>query len=223
MLGKNLRVLGDRPLIVHTIDAARRAASISRVIVSTEAESIAEVARAHGADVPFLRPAALAGDDSPMIDVVCHALDWLRAEGSEPEMLVLLQPTVPFRTSDAIDEAVRALAASTADAAVTVRAVPAHYNPEWQLRLDGGVLERLDGQPLATLPRRRQELPVTYIRDGSIYAVKTARLRATGSLYGGLTIGLMQPAAAINIDTLDDWNLAEAVLARTNQARKGSA
>jgi CMP-N-acetylneuraminic acid synthetase len=211
--GKNIRPLGDRPLIAYTIEAARTARRITRVIVSTDSSEIAEVARRCGADVPFLRPADLATDAAPMIDVITHALATLRQQdGRDPEIVVLLQPTVPFRTAAEIDRAVTRLEEEDTDAVVTVRPVPAHFNPAWQLRIDAGELRRVAGGPLRSLPVRRQDLEPTYIRDGSIYAVKTAALTDSGSLYGHRTSAVIAEHEAINIDSEDDWRRAEAAL-----------
>ena len=104
---KNIRSLGGKPLIACTIEAADSASRLDRVIVSTDDEEIAEVARSHGADVPFMRPAELATEDTPDAPVFIHALNWLgETEGFYPELLVNLRPTTPFKTGGIIDEVI---------------------------------------------------------------------------------------------------------------------
>src|SRR5437762_4327231 len=95
--GKNVAMLGDRPLVRWTIDAARRSRSLDRVIVSTDDPAVADLARAAHIDVPFMRPDDLGADDTPTADVVRHALTFLAAGGDRPDYVVVLQPTSPFR------------------------------------------------------------------------------------------------------------------------------
>ena len=95
--GKNLCLLRGRPLIEYTFDAAKGSRLLDRVILSTDDEAIAALGRAHGIEVPFVRPAHLAQDDTPMLDVLIHVLESLRSEAYEPDCLVLLQPTSPLR------------------------------------------------------------------------------------------------------------------------------
>src|SRR5438552_3313377 len=105
---KNVRLLAGKPLIVHSIEVARAAETVTRVVVSTDDEEIAEVARTAGAEVPFMRPAELAQDDSPDLGTFQHALHWLREHGGyEDELFVHLRPTHPVRRPERIDEAVR--------------------------------------------------------------------------------------------------------------------
>ncbi len=211
--GKNLRMLGGVPLLVHTLRTALATTSIGRAIVSTDSVEIAEVARQHGADVPFMRPAEFAQDDTPMVDVVRHAIETLGVREHRPEVIVLLQPTVPFRATDGIDAAVTMLDDSDLDAVVSVVAVPSSHNAAWQLRLNDGRLERADGAPLASLVARRQALEPTYVRDGAIYAFKRAAFLRTGSIYGTRTGAIVSDAPSINIDSWDDWHQAEAFVA----------
>jgi CMP-N-acetylneuraminic acid synthetase len=212
--GKNLKLLAGRPLVCYACAAARESRRISRSILSTDCPQIAEAGRVAGVEVPFLRPAALAGDMSATIDVVLHALHYLAAhEGACPEIVVLLQPTAPLRRGHHVDEAVDLLLASGSDAVVSVTRVPAHFHPSWQFVLRDGVLEPLLGTPWAQIIPRRQDLPPTYTRNGAIYAVCTSALESTRSLYGNHCLGyVMPPDVSINIDTQDDWQHAETAL-----------
>jgi CMP-N,N'-diacetyllegionaminic acid synthase len=212
--GKNIKWLAGRPLIAYTIDAARQSRSVSRTIVSTDSEAIADVARSLGVDVPFLRPSHLAADDTPTHQVITHALDWLAAASERlPDVVVLLQPTVPFRPADQIDRAVTILSEAAVDAVVSVVPVVASYHADWQLAVRDGLLERYSGGPVASLPTRRQDLPPTYVRDGSVYAFKTEAFRRTGTFYGAKTAALVGDQSGVNIDTPDDWARAEAIIA----------
>ena len=118
---KNVRMFAGKPLIAHTIDAAKRAPSVSRIIVSTDDEEIARVSKECGADVPFLRPAELATSTSKVVDAVVHLLEKLKAdENYAPAHILLLQPTSPLRTSDDIEKAIKLFFDSEADSLVSV-------------------------------------------------------------------------------------------------------
>ena len=106
--GKNIRPFQGMPLIAHSIIAARESGLSGRIVVSTDDPEIADVALAYGAEVPFLRPQALADDVSPVIETALHALDWwVGANGTDPLLLLLLQPTSPLRTAEDIRQAFR--------------------------------------------------------------------------------------------------------------------
>lgn len=205
--GKNTRPLGDRPLIVWSIDAALGAACISRVIVSTDASEIAEVAAAAGADVPFSRPPELATDTASSVDVVAHAL----AECPGYDYFVLLQPTSPLRTGADIDAAFAQMQTARAEACVSVSVV--EKSPWLMFRLDEtGRLESLLPQWPAGM--RRQDLPTTYILNGAIYFGATRAFHRHGQLVPDAAVGhVLQHEHAVDIDTLDDFDRTEVILA----------
>ncbi|MBM4002646.1 MAG: acylneuraminate cytidylyltransferase family protein [Planctomycetes bacterium] len=222
--GKNIRLLGGRPLIDYAWAAASGCPSVTRIIVDTDSDAIAAVARQRGAEVPYLRPADLAQDATPTIDVVIHALRWLADhQDYRPEIVLLLQPTAPLRTSAHLAEALRRLQNEPgADAIVSVSAVPAHYNPLWQYRLDDGTLRLFCGGAPGDVVRRRQDLPPTYIRNGAIYATRTETV-LRGSLYGERCLAYEMPAELhLNIDTWEDWQRAEALLEQKEMWRAAS-
>ena len=128
---KNIRLLGGKPLLVWTAEAAKAARRLARAILSTDDEEIAAVGRAAGLDVPFLRPAELADDHSPTLAVLQHAVRWLEERGERYDAVCLLQPTNPLRTAVTIDACIARLVDTAADAVVTVLRVPAEYNPHW--------------------------------------------------------------------------------------------
>lgn len=211
--GKHLLPLGGRPLIAWTFDAAQAAGSLAQVIVSTDDPAVAAAARAAGIDVPFERPAALAADDTPMLDVLVHAVRELDRAHDRVEVVVLLQPTSPFRTAEHIDAAVTLLAQSGADSVVSVIAVPHRFVPESLMRLDGEQLTPYAGEIGVT---RRQDKPLLYARNGpAVLAVRRNVLLEQRSLYGrNIRPLVMADAESVDVDTAHDLALAELMLPR---------
>lgn len=205
---KNIVPLLGRPLLSYTIAAAREAACIDRIIVSTDDEGIAAVAAARGAEVPFLRPPELATDTAAGLEVARHALAWLKEhEGYIPDIVVELQPVAPLRLAADIEGAVALLLASGADSVVGL--VEADH-PYYLRSLENGVVKPfLPDTPEAF---RRQDLPPVYRCNGAIIAVRTPVLCA-GSFYGKDVRGyIMPPERSVDIDTPLDLRLAEALL-----------
>jgi CMP-N-acetylneuraminic acid synthetase len=211
---KNVRLLGGRPLIVHTIEAALASRCLTRTIVSSEDREILEVARAAGCATPFVRPAELADDRTSSVAVTLHALDWLeRHECFTPDVLVLLPPTAPLRGSVHIDSAVDALRADDAAEAVVAVTEP-DYPPYWMLSMSDGWLSWLF--PEGGRVDRRQDLPPAYRPNGSIYAIRVPALRAQRTFYPRATKGYVMPReASVNIDSELDFRLAELLQGRT--------
>lgn len=208
---KNLRLLAGHPLIHHTLEAARASELVTRILVSTEDEEIAAVARREGIEV-LRRPDRLARDDSPMVPVLQHALVSLKGRGSyRPDIVALLQPTAPLRGPEHIDGALRLLLESEANSVVSVCRVPGHYHPAWQLtRGDDGDLQLWIGKPLDEIVPRRQELSQTYTRNGAVYAIRTSSFLQEKTLYSRPCLGFVMPSSAsVNVDDLSDFALAE--------------
>ena len=215
---KNIRLLCGKPLIQYTAEAALASSRLSRVILSTEDEEIAEVGRRCGLEVPFLRPAELARDETPTLPVVQHAVRWIEAEGNRYDVICLLQPTNPLRGADDIDDCIQLLEASGADAVITVLPVPAEFNPHWVYLPDEAGLLRLSTGEADPLPRR-QALPAAFHREGSVYVTRRNVLMEENSLYGSRLRGhLMSSNQCINIDTEADWQRAEKILSTSVQA-----
>ena len=224
--GKNLRLLNGRPLIGHTIDTARASRAFDRVIVSTDDEAIAAGARFLRAEVPFMRPAELAQDETPHLPVLQHAVQWLREnERYEPDAVMLLQPTSPLRTVTHIRESIALLERSGADSVVSVSEVPAHFNPMRTLRVDADGFATLyvTGEPVRRRINRRQDMPTAWTMNGAIYLFRTPVLDGREpSLYGDRTIAYVMPHEfGISIDSLDDWNDVEKVLRLRELAPSG--
>src|SRR5262245_44927095 len=215
--GKNLKPLGGRPLIDYTIDAANDT-PLDRLILSTEDNKIAVVARGLGCEVPFMRPAELARDETPHLPVIQHAVQWLRdKENYVPDIVLTLQPTSPLRSSADIAAALRMLELSDADSVVSVNKVSAHAHPMRMLKVgaDGMATLFVTGQPVRMRINRRQDLPQAFVMNGAIYACRTGVLSGPKpSLYGHRVVAYPMPIErSISIDTPEDWEEAERQLA----------
>lgn len=207
--GKNIKVLGHQPIIAYSIKDGLASINLSKVIVSTDGEEIAEIARKYGAQVPFIRPNELAQDHTPSLDVVLHALDFFKLRGEDFEAVCLLQPTSPFRPKGFIDACIQKFVDTNADSLISVLEVPHEYNPHWTFKMDGeGSLAIATGESI--LIPRRQELPLAYHRDGSVYISKVSLIRDKSVLVGGKTVGILSDKAYYaNLDTPADWVKAE--------------
>jgi len=212
---KNITSLAGRPLLAYTADAVRASKRLLRCILSTDDVEIAKVGRECGLDVPFMRPAVLATDTAPSIDVMIDVAQRLCDAGSRPDVLVLLQPTTPLRAGEDIDGALDLLERTGADSVVTVAPVPSDHATEWQLTFgEDGALTLADGRPVRHIVSRRQLLRKTHYRNGAVYAVRLDTLLGQRSLYGERCLGYVMPAhRSVNIDSPDDLELAERVLA----------
>lgn len=205
--GKNIKILGDKPLIAYTIEQALQSDLLSRVIVSTDDPEIMATALKFGAEAPFTRPAALAHDAAASISVVVHAIEFLESKGEFYDAVCLLQPTSPFRESGFIDKAIAKFKKDGTDGLVSVLPVPHEFNPHWVFKPDqNGLLSIATGD--SEIIKRRQDLPEAFFRDGSVYITKTETLKR-GSFYGD-KIGFIKsnPDFYVNIDTIDDWQIA---------------
>lgn len=210
--GKNIRPLAGRPLLEYTARAARESGVIDRLVLSTDSREIADAGRRAGLEVPFLRPAALAADDTPMLPVLRHAIDTLAAGGWEADVVVLLQPTSPLRRPEHIRDAVARLRETGADSVVTVVEVPRHLSPDYVMRIDDGVLRPF--LPEGAHITRRQDARPAYSRDGTVYAFRRATLDRFGNIYGDDCRPLIiDPAESLSIDSPADWDAAERLLA----------
>ena len=209
--GKNIKVTGGQPLIVWTIQAALRAISVARTVVTTDSQKIAAVAKMHGAEVPFLRPEELAGDETPGILPILHTLNWLAEfEGYRPDYVCCLQPTSPLRTSQDIDAALRVLVEKQADAVVSV--TPAKHHPSWLKTMDeeGRVKAFLDRGENAD---NRQDLLPLYALNGAIYLARRTIIQDFRTWYTERTYAYVMPASrSLDIDTVDDLSLADLLL-----------
>ncbi len=211
--GKHLRRLGGDPLIAHTIRAALEARRIDRAVVSTDDEEIARVARALGAEVPFLRPPELARDGTPTLPVIDHAVRQLEAVGETISIVVTLQPTSPLRTAAQIDEAVSLLESSGARSAVAVAALGLPAS------ILGAVVDgRFRAMPMGGLDLRRQAAPPGVRVTGAIYVTRRGLL-AEGRLLDDAPAALLtEGPSAIDVDDLAGLRAARRALARRDRS-----
>ncbi|OGV63238.1 MAG: hypothetical protein A3K19_13045 [Lentisphaerae bacterium RIFOXYB12_FULL_65_16] len=203
--GKNIRIVGGHPVIAYTIAACRLSKEIDRTVVSTDSPEIADIARRYGAEVPFLRPAELARDDSGDIDYVRHAVDWLEEhEGSIPERIAQMRPTTPLRDPAVIDQGI-SFFKEHPDATSMRSGHEVAEPPEKMLRIRDGFFAGLfpeDPRPeYFNLPR--QVFPPAYHPNGYLDIVRPEFIRRTGKLYGDRILAFVTPSA-IEIDTVDD-------------------
>lgn len=212
--GKNLRPLGDRPLIAHMIGAAVESPLVDRVIMSTEDNRIAGVSREFGAETPFVRPPELATDLVPLVAVVKHAMEALDRQGDRADIVLQLAPTCPFVRTSTITRAVEHVAG--AEAAVTIKRIE-HEHPyrAKELHADGTFtpfLKDIDVEKYQS----RQELPELYCTSGAIYARRRALLEqwtgrnfAMGARPKGIVLDDIE---SVNIDRPVDFLFAEYLL-----------
>jgi CMP-N-acetylneuraminic acid synthetase len=210
--GKNIKLLNGKPLLQYTAEIALESKYLTEVILSSDDQAIIAIAESIGIQVPFVRPASLAEDHTPTIDVIIDALKWFENESVFFDAVCLLQVTSPFRTVEFLDKAIEKFIASGCDSLVSVQKVPHEYNPHWTFEVNEmGNLKIATGEE--KIISRRQELPDAYHRDGSIYITKTEVLLQQRSLYGKSTSFIeSSPEFYVNIDTLADWEKAEQMI-----------
>jgi len=209
---KNLKAFAGFPLIAYSIAAGLQSQLITRVIVSTDDEEIAEVSQRFGADVPFLRPEEYAQDQTPDLPVFEHALNWLsREEGYQPEIVVQLRPTSPLRRMWHIDEAVRSLVEHPQVDSVRTVVIP-FQNPfkMWTIADDGMLRPLLETQFKEPYNMPRQALPDVYWQTGYVDAAWSRTILQKKSMTGDHILPLIiDPGDWVDLDSPDDWQRAE--------------
>ena len=216
---KNVRPLRGKPLIVWSIEAGLAATRVASVVVSTDDPEIAEVARHHGARVPFIRPAELATDKSLQIDTIRHAVGFLEAQDEFYDVVLILQPTAPLRSPEDVDGALTLLETSGADSVISVCEVGGRH-PLTCYRADA------DGMLSPLLPSdargvQRQEFGSVLWRNGAIYAMRRDVVMTRNSLYGARTVGYLMPEErSFNIDSMFDLQVTEGYLRFLAEERK---
>lgn len=205
--GKNIRVLGDKPLIVWSIDVARDIEEICDILVSTDDPVIAGVCVEAGALVPWLRPEVLASDTASSVDVALHALNWYEAEKGEVDGVLLLQPTSPFRTKETVCKGIELFLKNNSQPVLGVS--PAHSHPMWSLKMDGEYLiPFLENNELES---RSQDLSPVFVVNGCFYLMSPAELRKNKSFFGSKSVPLLieSEKESLDIDTEWDWAVAK--------------
>lgn len=212
--GKNIRPLGEKPLIVWSIEVVLGIPEICDVLVSTDDAAIAEISRAAGALVPWLRPAELATDTASSTDAAIHALDWYEKEKGQIQGLLLLQPTSPFRSRKTVVRGIELFKANQGRPVIGIS--PAASHPMWCFRLEGNCM-----QPFVEgggLHLRSQDLPPAYVVNGVLYLIKPNDLKQNRTFFNDAMIPLVidHPLESVDIDTEYDWRIAEAILSMLN-------
>lgn len=208
--GKNIRPLHHKPLIAYSIEAALQCAHLGVVMVNTDDPQIAEVAKTFGAEVPFLRPAELATDSAATLDVLEHTLEYYKQQGQEFDLVVVLQPTSPLRTSQDIDAAIELMEQKHAEAIVSV--CENEHHPLWSNSLppDGSMRDFMRKEVKG---KNRQQLPPSYRLNGALYISSPAAiLKHKGFLHNGTYAYIMPAERSVDIDHLIDFQLAEILL-----------
>lgn len=205
--GKNLRELGGRALICWSVDVVRDNPEICDVLVSTDDPRIAKVAKAAGAQVPWLRPAELASDTASLVDVCLHALDWYEECDGKMDGLLLLQPTSPFRSRATVQRGLELFRRD--QARVVIGVSPAESHPLWCFRIEGDKMRPF--LPSSGVNTRSQDLPPAYAVNGSFYLISPPNLRQRRSFFGGEMTPLIieDEVEAVDIDSEWDWAIAE--------------
>ena len=214
--GKNIRPLNGKPLIAYTIECAKASKWINRILVSTDAPAIAEIAEKEGAETPFLRPDSISGDDATELDAFRHALGWLgEHEGYKPDFIVKLFPTSPFRKTASVDGAIRLLMEHPeADSVRSVTFCTEHPYKMWQIE-DGWLqsLIPMDQKPDQAHTLSYQVLPAVYIQNASIDVTRPQNIWEKASITGTRILPyVMEADESIDINTRIDFKLAEILM-----------
>ena len=214
--GKNIKEMCDKPLIAYTIEAALKSKSIDHVILSTDDEEIAAVAKKYGAEVPFMRPAELASDTAMAVDNYIYTIGRLEKEwNTKIDSFVVLQPTSPLRIAEDIDGAVELFNARNADSVVTY--VKEAHPIFWHKKIDeNNKLEDIFEGTIAN----RQELPITYYPNGAVYVFSTEMIRQKKYYTDKSYAYIMPRERSIDIDFIDDFKYAEFLMSNIKDKKR---
>ena len=206
---KNIRSLAGKPLIAYTIETVQNCKMLNRTVVSTDDVEIADVAEKYGADIPFLRPKSLSLDDTPMVPVLQHAVSFIeKNEEVHVDVVVLLDPTSPFRRIEDIEACIQKIERENADSVVTVCEV--EHNPYFvmmELDDDNKLVPLIQNDEIIT---RRQDAPDVYRLNASVYAIKRDILMNNNTIITNNTMAVIMPQElSAHIDHEIDFEFAE--------------
>ncbi len=208
---KNIRMLAGKPLLEWTVDAARKSGVIDRIVVSTEDEEVAAVARKSGAEIPFMRPPELARDPAGVVQVGLHALEAMRREGAEFRTLVILLPTCPLRSATDIVDAMELFRRRDGRFLMSVSQYP--HQPFAAMGL--GEDDLLSPFFQEYIGKRSQEVPVAWRANGAVHVLDVKSFEAAESYYAEPLLGFAMPRdRSVDIDTEEDWREVERILER---------
>ncbi len=211
---KNIKILAGKPLIAYTIEAAKKSKYIDRIIVSTESEEIRHIAENYGAEVPFLRPDYLTGDDSRVIDTYFYTLDRLKSEdGIDVSEFIALQPTSPLRAAEDIDLAVELFRENNADSVISF--CETSHPPIWAKKIVHNQV--YDYFTESSGNKNRQEIEKAYMPNGAIFIFNYRFLKENQSYYSGKTVPYIMPLErSVDIDSLLDFEYSEYLIIKNN-------
>src|SRR3989338_1519874 len=211
---KNIKLLNSRPLISYTIAAAKKSKHINRIVVSTDSQEIANISKEYGAEIPFLRPSEISQFDSTELQFFEHVLNWLwKNEKYKPDLIVLLYPTSPFRTSNSIDKAIETiLKHPEADSLRSVRLCSEHPYKMW-VEDNNYIKPFVDDKNSNTHTLSYKCLPTIYIQNASIYITRPSTIKDKKSSVGDIVVPfVMNEIESIDINTPLDFDFAEMIM-----------
>lgn len=221
--GKNIRSLAGKPLIAYAIEAALKSKLLDRVIVSTDNEEIANIARKYGAEVPFMRPAELATDTAHTPPVIEHAISWLETNENYPVYAaVTLQPTSPLRTAEHIDEGIKKFLGRDCNSLISLTNA---FPPYWMFKADETDKSKL--APLIYFGKEnpfnleRQQFPKVYQPNGALYITRRDYLKKEGAIVDqkNTEYMLMDEKSSLDIDSEVDFRLVEEILKERREGK----
>jgi N-acylneuraminate cytidylyltransferase len=214
---KNIRTLGEYPLIAWSIMAAKKSRLIDRVIVSTDSDEYAKLAIKFGAEAPFLRPLEISGDRSTDYDFIAHALDWLALNGGQPDYIAHLRPTTPFRSPSIINSAIETFqnAPKNITALRSAHEMSESAYKTFEITEDGR-FKRVGGEGTAldASNNARQQFPTTYQANGYVDVLSASFIRESGLIHGDWVMPFITPSV-IEVDTEDDFSQLSYQLSRS--------
>lgn len=215
---KNILPFAGKPLLAHTIEAARECSLIDRIVVSTDSQKITTIAKQHGAETPFVRPPELSNDNASGTEVCLHCLDFYQKElFYKPDLVIFLQPTSPLRTSSHIASAIHLLKEKKTETVISVQQAIEH--PLWMKKLDNQGCIRPFFDDIA-IPNTRQELEPAYLLNGAIYLSQANHLLQNKSFYSASTLAYVMSANdSVDIDTQEDFQKAENIFLERNASK----
>ncbi len=211
--GKNIKPLAGKPLIAYTVEAAKGSKHLTRCILSTDSVEIANAAKDAGADIPFMRPDELAKDNSKAMDVVQHALNWLKENDNEEyDYLMILQPTSPLRSSEDIDKSIEKIVETNADSVMSMMELT-DFSIKKLKKIENDIILPLQDEE-GNQSSRRQDLDKIYKRNCAIYLTKTELIKQ-GDLFGKISRAYIMPEnRSVDINVPIDFELAEFFISR---------
>lgn len=214
--GKNIKKLVDKPLLGYSLEAANNSNYIDRIIVSTDSEKIAEVARDFRAEIPFIRPGELATDEAKSVDTIIHALNWLiENEDYRPDYVILNPATAPLKTTKDIDKALESLIGNNKKSLISL--IKEDKHPYWMMEIYDNQIKPYDDTYLNNKVKfeRRQDLPDIYSISGAIYIFTPELIieqKDSYPIWDNTYPYIMPKERSVNIDDMLDWKLAEMIL-----------